>query len=156
MATETDRMDQVLDIANNMCQKKYRMSIYEKCGLEVSNIGILKRLLAEEETGTSLSKGTLDFLDSLPASSATLASIIGGAVFLPISALFGPIGISAGVATNPLGAKALLNKQVADILRQLYSSPKLKKAYNTVRQHIDNRGISPHDAAEELLTFLEL
>lgn len=161
MKAEINTMDQVLDLANRKCQERYLMTLYEKCGLKVSNIETLKKMLPLEETRVALSKGTIDFLDNLPAVSTNIAREILGVRSLPsgaatLAAISAAVPAGVVVAAGALAVSALRRKEVEDMLRQLFTTPQLFNAYGKVQEHMEDGGRNPQAAADELLLLLDL
>ena len=153
-------MDQVLDLANQKCQERYLMTLYEKCGLKVSNVDTLKKMLPLEETRSALSKGAIDFLENLPKVSTRitqeflgLRSLPFGVAALAVSAVV-PAGVA--VAAGALAVGASRRKEVEDMLRQLFTTPQLFDAYEKVQGYLEDGVSTPDAAADELLLLLDL
>lgn len=153
-------MDRVLDLADNKCREKYLISLYEKSGIKVSNVDALKKMLPLDETREALTKGTIEFLDNLSVISAKISHAIDGNPLKPsagvsIASIFGSIGSLLG-KTAAWEEKTRYNNDVKDILRQLYMSPRLFEAYLDVQRLLEESGIGPQEAADELLRKLDL
>ena len=134
----------VLVEANELCQEKYKTTLYNKLEMKIDDVDDLATVLTSDKIDDIMSSGRIEFSKRM----ANIGSEIVASIVVP----FGIVGTLAGLSLllNP-NQKEKSNKY-RDIVRQLYSNNTLYRAY----KKLPKNGVSVDDAANLLFSELTL
>ena len=134
----------VLVEANELCQEKYKTTLYNKLEMKIDDVDELATVLTSDKIDDIMSSGRIEFSKRM----ANIGSEIVASIVVP----FGIVGTLAGLSLllNP-NQKEKSNKY-RDIVRQLYSNNTLYRAY----KKLPKNGVSVDDAANLLFSELTL
>ena len=134
----------VLVEANELCQEKYKTTLYNKLEMKIDDVDDLATVLTSDKIDDIMSSGRIEYSKRI----ANIGSEIVASIVVP----FGIVGTLAGLSLllNP-NQKEKSNKY-RDIVRQLYSNNTLYRAY----KKLPKNGVSVDDAANLLFSELTL
>jgi len=139
---DKEHIQSVLEKANELCQEKYRVPLYDKLGLRIRRTEDLAAVLSSDKLDYVMTSGRIEFSRLLPSIGTTIAS----SLLLP-----GILGKVAGFAWLIKPEQEEKGETYRDIVKQLYSNPDLYNAYKQLSQ--DGGNDNPDEANQLLLNL---
>lgn len=134
----------VLVEANELCQEKYKTTLYNKLEMKIDDVDDLATVLTSDKIDDIMSYGRIEFSKRM----ANVGSEIVASIVVP----FGIVGTLAGLSLLLNSNQKEKSNKYRDIVRQLYSNNTLYRAY----KKLPKNGVSVDDAANLLFSELTL
>ena len=131
----------VLDKVDELCQDKYKTTLYNKLEMKIDDVDDLATVLASNDIDKVMSSGRIEF--------SKLMSNIGVAI---AASLIGPVSLAVAAYMMMEPNKKEKSNRYRDIVKQLYSNSILYRAF----KNLPTTELSVDDSANHIFSELSL
>lgn len=139
---DKEYIKKILVKANQMCQERYKTTLYNKLEMKIDDVDDLATVLTSDKIDDIMSSGRIEFSKKM----VNIGSVITASIIAPL----GIVGTLAGLALLLNTNQKEMSNKYRDIVRQLYSNNTLYRAYKKLPQN----EMSVDDAANILFSEL--